>query len=132
MILGTGTDLVDIARIESLLGSKLGSRFVNRVLTTAEQAVFLQRQAQSSSRAVKYLATRFAAKEAFAKAMGCGIGSLVGFQDVQINNNSQGAPHFVFSHRLEAWMARRQVTAHVALSDERTMAMAFVVIESMP
>jgi len=87
MIYGIGTDLVNIDRIKKIL-SKNRDGFVKRVLSEHEQALFANK-ADSAA----YCAKRFAAKEAFAKALGTGIGKTVSFQDLTVRNNENGKPH---------------------------------------
>lgn len=123
MIIGIGTDIVDIRRIERTL-ERQGDRFVRRILTEAERVVFDARGGSAV-----FLATRFAAKEAAAKALGTGIGQ-VSFQDVAITNHESGVPALVFSDAAWRLCERHGVVAcHVTLSDEREYAVAFVVLE---
>ena len=89
MIYGIGTDIVDIERVKKIL-SKNRDGFVKRVLSEHEQALFTNK-AESAA----YCSKRFAAKEAFAKALGTGIGRVVSFQDLTIRNNENGKPHFI-------------------------------------
>ncbi|MCK8514738.1 holo-ACP synthase [Methylonatrum kenyense] len=124
-IRGVGTDLVAIARIAEVL-ERHPQRFPARVLTEAEQAVWRQR-----NRSIGWLARRFAAKEAVAKALGTGIGAAVGFQDLEIGNDAAGAPQV----HLQGGAAERARAlggeiVHLSLSDERRYAVAFAVLES--
>ena len=89
MILGHGIDLQEIAAITSAQAKH--PRFASRILTPAELAVY---EAKPLVAQTTYLAGRWAAKEAFAKAMGTGIGKVVGFQDLELLSDSQGAPYF--------------------------------------
>ncbi|MBH0231567.1 holo-ACP synthase [Halobacillus yeomjeoni] len=86
MIKGIGIDIIDMQRIKQSI--KRNPRFVQRILTEKEQERYFQ---LSERRQVEYLAGRFAAKEAFAKSIGTGIGEL-GFQDIEILSESSGAP----------------------------------------
>ena len=86
MVIGIGTDIVEIARIADVL-DRQGDAFVQRILTHSEQ-----KQYQASKQKAAFLAKRFAAKEAVAKALGTGIGSGVSFQDMTISNDEKGAP----------------------------------------
>ena len=88
MIQGIGIDLVDIKRIEKSL--EQGNRFVNRILTEKEKTIYIH--LRSKRRQLEYIAGRFAAKEAFSKAVGTGIGEL-SFQDIEIFNEDTGAPY---------------------------------------
>ncbi len=124
MILGVGTDLVDIGRIRMALG-RWGERFAERVLVDPELERFRAHRKPES-----YLAKRFAAKEAFAKAMGTGIRYPVTWQNVSVANHPSGRPYLVFSAPLAALLEERGVRrVHLALSDEVTVAAAFVVLE---
>ncbi|HIS28928.1 MAG TPA: holo-ACP synthase [Candidatus Avamphibacillus intestinigallinarum] len=88
MIRGIGIDLVEIERIQKQFKQK--ERFMNRILTVHEKAAC--QQLHSERRQLEYLAGRFAAKEAFSKAVGTGIGQL-SFQDIEILNDEHGAPY---------------------------------------
>lgn len=123
-IRGIGTDLVDICRVADILG-RYPDRFPARLLTASEQAEW-----QLRNGATDWLARRFAAKEAVAKALGTGIGAQVGFQDLEISHDAAGAP-LVCLHHGAAQRARELGgdTVHLSLSDERRYAMAFAVLE---
>ncbi|MFO1363339.1 MAG: holo-ACP synthase [Burkholderiales bacterium] len=124
MILGIGTDLVEIGRIEAAL-ERWGERFARRILVPRE----LDRLARHRKPAA-YLAKRFAAKEAFSKAMGTGIHAPVSWQNIGVVNHASGRPMLELSAPLAALVARRGVrSVHVSLTDERGMAAAFVVLE---
>ena len=125
MIYGVGTDLVDIKRVEKIL-SKNRDGFVRRVLSEHEQALFANK-ADSAA----YCAKRFAAKEAFAKALGTGIGKTVSFQDLTVRNNEDGKPHFIPSEKLRQYLVEKNIKqAHLSISDESQSAIAFVVLET--
>jgi len=131
MIVGLGTDIVEIARIETRIpvaGEKElhTNRLANRVLTPLELEIFIK-----SSNPARYLAKRFAAKEAAAKALGTGIGRGVSFQHIEISNNDNGAPVVTFS----AGAAERLATlggvrGHLSIADEKHYATATVILES--
>ena len=124
MIYGIGTDLVDIERVKKVL-SKNRDGFVKRVLSEHEQALFTNK-ADSAA----YCAKRFAAKEAFAKALGTGIGRVVSFQDLTVRNNENGKPHFIPSEKLRQFLVEKNIKqAHLSISDESKNAIAFVVLE---
>jgi holo-[acyl-carrier protein] synthase len=124
MIVGIGTDLCDIARIERSL-ERFGERFARKVLVDAE----LDRL-RGHRKPAAYLAKRFAAKEAFSKAMGTGIRFPVNWQNVSVENGRSGRPFLKFSAPLAELLERRGITAaHLSLSDEVGMACAFVVLE---
>ena len=125
MIYGVGTDLVDIERVKKIL-SKNRDGFIKRVLSEHEQALFANK-AESAA----YCAKRFAAKEAFAKALGTGIGKTVSFQDLTIRNNENGKPHFIPSEKLRLYLLEKGINqAHLSISDESQNAVAFVILES--
>ena len=124
MILGTGTDLIDIRRIERAL-ARFGDRFARRVLAEHEYQRFC-----AHAKPAHYLAKRFAAKEAFSKAMGTGIHFPVNWHNVSVANERSGRPYLQFSEQLTALLQQRGVRrAHLSLSDEVEMACAFVVLE---
>jgi len=124
MILGIGTDLCEIKRIEQAL-ERFGERFARRILVESELAVFHRRR-QSAS----YLAKRFAAKEAFSKALGTGIHFPVNWHNVWVVNDRAGKPMLEFSKPLAALLERRGIDkVHVSLTDEIGMACAFVIAE---
>ncbi len=124
MIYGVGTDIINIERVEHIL-SKNREGFVGRVLSEHEQALFANKGDSAS-----YCAKRFAAKEAFAKALGTGIGKIVSFQDLTIRNNDSGKPYFIPSEKLRLYLLNHNIKqAHLSLSDEKFNAVAFVVLE---
>ena len=125
-IVGLGTDIVEIDRIESQ-AERLGDKLARRVLTDAELLIYSQ-----ASQPARYLAKRFAAKEAAAKALGTGIGRGVSFQHIHIGNNDDGAPTIAFT---DGALARLQqlnaVVGHISIADEKRYAVATVIIESV-
>ncbi|WP_438438620.1 holo-ACP synthase [Hydrogenophilus thermoluteolus] len=134
MILGIGVDLVAVARVEQVWG-RHRDRLACRILQPTEQEVFFTRLAacaplERDRFAVRFLAKRFAAKEAFAKAWGSGIGAEVRFHDIAITHQPSGQPVWRFSASFAQRFADRGATAaHLSLSDEETHVVAFVVIE---
>ena len=125
MIIGIGVDVVEIARVERL-HEKYGERFAERVLTDAEMQEYRRRKNSSS-----YLALRFAAKEAVAKACGTGIGAELGFHSVRIDNDALGKPELHFLEAASALVERLQIrNAFVSLSDEKHYVVAMAVLES--
>ncbi len=131
MIYGIGTDLCDIRRVASAL-ERHGERFAKRVLGPQEMAIFGARSARSAARGVRYVATRFSAKEAFSKAIGLGIHSPMRWGDCQILNAPSGQPQLRLSGPLAAWFDARSLSAHVTLTDEADYAASFVVVECQP
>jgi len=128
VIYGIGTDLCDVRRIEATL-ARYGDRFAQRVLGTAELEVFHARGARSPARGVRFLATRFSAKEAFSKAIGLGIRSPMRWGDCQILNEPSGKPCIRLSGPLAEWFTARSLRAHVTVTDESDYAASFVVVE---
>lgn len=127
MIVGVGTDLVEIARLAQSM-RRHGDRLLDRILGGEERAAVPA--ADHPGRAA-WLAKRFAAKEAAVKALGTGFRGGINLTDIQTVHTELGAPQLVFSGvALERFRALGAATAHVSLSDERQYAMAFVVLES--
>lgn len=124
MILGIGTDLCEIGRIERSL-ERFGERFAARILVASELEIFRRRRKHAA-----YLAKRFAAKEAFSKALGVGIHYPVNWHNVWVVNDRAGKPALEFSKVLAAFLKRRGIEkVHLSLTDEIGMACAFVVVE---
>lgn len=127
MLVGIGTDLVEMARIKQILQQPAGSRFIDRVLTPEEKELA---QTFADKRLTAYVAGRFAAKEAVAKALGCGIGRAVGFHDMRILPNEAEQPFCSLSQasmRRLCWDTPLRI--HVSITHSETMAAAFAVIE---
>lgn len=124
MIAGVGIDLVEAARIERLLG-KYGPRFAARLLARSERATFA-----AATRPVWFLANRFAAKEALAKALGTGLRHPVTLHAISVASDEAGKPVFGFHGPLPAYLASRGITGHhLSLTHEKGMACAVVVLE---
>ena len=124
MILGIGTDLCDVGRIERAL-ERFGERFAERILVASELERFRRHR-----KGAAYLAKRFAAKEAFSKALGTGIRFPVNWHGVWVENERSGKPSLKFSRPLAAFLKRRGIeNVYVSLTDEIGMACAFVVVE---
>lgn len=128
MIYGIGTDICDIRRIAEAL-ERRGERFAEKVLGPDELQVFRARRARSEQRGIRYLATRFSAKEAFSKAIGLGLHLPMRMPDCQILNEASGRPVLQLSGALAAWWAERGLNGQVTLSDESDYAVSFVVVE---
>ncbi|MCE9679068.1 holo-ACP synthase [Shewanella sp. AS1] len=132
MIVGLGTDIVEIARIEQRvpqagdLEALAKCALAKRVLVPSELKLFI-----ASTQPARYLAKRFAAKEAAAKALGTGIGRGVSFQHIEISNNEDGAPQLKLTlgaaDRLAFLGGKR---AHLSIADEKHYATATVILES--
>jgi holo-[acyl-carrier protein] synthase len=124
VILGVGTDLCDIGRIERAL-ERWGERFALRVLVASEMERFRRHRKPAA-----YLAKRFAAKEAMSKALGTGIHFPVNWHGMWVENARSGKPSLRFSGPMAAYLKQRNIeTVHLSLTDEIGMACAFVVIE---
>lgn len=128
MIYGIGTDLVEIGRIAAAV-DRFGDRFVERILGPQERARYEARRARSASRGLAFLATRFAAKEAVSKAIGLGLRSPMTWRAVEIVNAPSGQPQVVAHAALAEFLRRKRLRLSVSVTDEQTMAMAFVVAE---
>ena len=129
MIFGVGTDLCDVRRIEAAL-ARHGERFARKVLGPGELEVFRARLARVPARGVRYLATRFSAKEAFSKAIGLGMRMPMTWRACEILNAPGGRPEIRLHGDLAAWCARRGLRAHVSVTDEADQAASFVVVEA--
>jgi holo-[acyl-carrier protein] synthase len=124
MIYGVGTDVVEIGRIEKAL-ERFGERFAQRILCDPELARFKNHRQPAA-----YLAKRFAAKEAFTKALGTGIHAPANWHGVWVKNLPSGKPVLQFSAALEMLLQERNISSsHVSLTDERGVAMATVILE---
>ena len=125
MISGIGCDIVDIARIKKACLRQ--PKFCETVLSESEQPVYAVRCEASEERG--YLASRWAAKEAFSKALGTGFRGAVNFSDISILNNELGAPYVQLSGKLAVQIKNQRLKCHVSISDTDSSAMAMVVIE---
>jgi holo-[acyl-carrier protein] synthase len=128
MIFGVGTDICDIRRIRAVLARR-GDRFAERVLGAHELAVFAARRAQLEERGVRYLATRFSAKEAFSKAIGLGMRTPMTWRGCEVVKRPSGKPEIRLHGALADWFASRGLSAHVSVTDEADYAASFVVVE---
>ena len=128
MVYGIGTDICDVRRIRASLG-RHGDRFAEKVLSDAELAIWRQRSERNAERGVRYLATRFSAKEAFSKAIGMGMRMPMTWRLCEISNLPSGQPVVVLHGVLKTWFEERQLTAHVTVTDETDYAGSFVVVE---
>ena len=130
MIFGIGTDIVQISRIEAAM-HRIGDRFCEKILGADELVIFLERKVQSDVRALRYLATRFAAKEAFSKAIGLGFRMPMTWHAVQIINDVNGRPAIVTNGALFDWMSSQGLSAKISMSDESEYAVAFAIVEQV-
>ena len=123
-IFGIGIDLVEVARVRTAVG-RFGERFLNRVFTEREVA-FCE---ELADRFPSY-AGRFAAKEAFAKALGTGLRGAIGWREIEVNDNERSRPTITVSGRARARLGDRLV--HVSITHLDSYASAVVVIEERP
>ncbi|HCI13995.1 MAG: holo-ACP synthase [Gallionellales bacterium GWA2_60_142] len=125
MIHGIGTDIVEYARIEALW-ARYGRRFAERILSADELP-----ELDGHAAPARLLAKRFAAKEAFAKAVGSGMRGPVGFRSIAVTHDGLGKPVLTFDETLRIHLAQLGINGHhLSISDERGMIVAFVVLES--
>ncbi|HEY8023793.1 MAG TPA: holo-ACP synthase [Burkholderiaceae bacterium] len=130
MIYGIGTDIIRIARIEAAL-VRHGERFAAKILGPEEMQLYLERKAKVEARGLRFLASRFAAKEAFSKAIGLGLTKPMTWQAAQVLNEDGGKPVIVTSGALREYMEQNRLTAKVSLTDEADYAVAFVIVEQV-
>ncbi|MCQ0956269.1 holo-ACP synthase [Bacillus cereus] len=116
MIVGIGIDIIELNRIEKMLDGKL--KFMERILTENERNVA---KGLKGSRLTEFVAGRFAAKEAYSKAVGTGIGKEVSFLDIEVRNDDRGKPILITSTEL---------IVHLSISHSKEFAVAQVVLES--
>jgi holo-[acyl-carrier protein] synthase len=128
MIFGIGTDLVQQSRISDSL-TRFGERFEQRILTEREYSQ-LQARPRDPLQRTRFLAQRFAAKEAFSKALGTGMRAGVAWRDMGVHNEPSGKPSLHLSARLEQRVAGLGIRGmHVTLTDEAGMTVAVVILE---
>jgi len=128
VIYGIGTDICDLRRMAQTY-ERRGERFAQRVLGPNELRVFHERRARHPARGVRFLATRFSAKEAFSKAIGLGMRMPMTWSACEILNQPGGKPYVRLHGALAAWFEARALVAHVSVSDEADYATSFVVVE---
>jgi holo-[acyl-carrier protein] synthase len=128
MIYGIGTDIIQIDRIEAAL-QRYGDRFAERILGPQELERFHRRRAKVEARGLRFLATRFAAKEAFSKAIGLGMHMPMTWRAMQTLNAPSGKPVVQTSGVLQTFMLENGLTAQVSITDETDYAVAFVIVE---
>lgn len=125
MIYGIGTDIVSIPRIAAML-ARHGERAALRLLAEAEMAAFAVHNDPA-----RLLAKRFAAKEAFSKAVGTGLRDPVLLSNIAVQHNQLGQPQFAFAPQLQDWLdAKGMAACHLSISDEVETVVAFVILES--
>ena len=128
MIYGIGTDICDVRRIRSSL-ERLGDRFAEKVLAEGELATWRARTARWPDRGVRYIATRFSAKESFSKAIGLGMRMPMTWRHCEIVNLPSGQPSIVLHGALKEWFEARGLQVHLSVTDESDYAASFCVVE---
>jgi holo-[acyl-carrier protein] synthase len=124
MIFGIGTDIVEVSRIAASINA-FGDSFAERVLADSELEGY-----QNSQIKARFLAKRFAAKEAFSKALGTGLRAPATFQNIAISHDDLGKPILVLAPDLLAFMQEKNIQhTHISISDEKNLATAFVILE---
>ncbi len=128
MVVGIGTDLLKLDRLTASYERTKG-RLAERILGEDEMVVFKHRLARNHSRGMAYLATRFAAKEAFSKAIGLGMHMPMTWRSLQTLNEPSGKPYLKYSDELAQFMSQRGWAGLVTITDERDMVSAFVIVQ---
>jgi holo-[acyl-carrier protein] synthase len=128
MIYGIGTDICDIRRIRASL-DKHGERFAQKVLSDNEMQTYRARSERWPERGVRYVATRFSAKEAFSKAIGMGMRMPMTWRLCEVAKLSSGQPTIVLHGVLKEWFEAKGLSAHVSVSDESDYATSYCVVE---
>jgi len=130
VIYGIGTDVCDVRRIRASL-ARHGERFAQKILSDAEFATWQARSARWPERGVRYLATRFSAKEAFSKAIGLGMTMPMSWRLCEVGNLPSGKPTLVLHGALKDWFEARALSAHLSVTDESDYAASFCVVENL-
>lgn len=128
MIYGIGTDIIQISRIEAAL-VRNGERFAEKILGPEELEKYRRRKEKVEARGVRFLATRFAAKEAFSKAIGLGMRMPMTWRAMQTLNAASGQPIALTNGALKQFMDQNGLTAQISITDEADYAVAFVIVE---
>ncbi|MCX7224187.1 MAG: holo-ACP synthase [Burkholderiales bacterium] len=128
MIYGIGTDICDVRRIRASL-ERHGERFAQKILSDAELVTWRSRSARWPERGLRYLATRFSAKEAFSKAIGLGMRMPMSWRLCEVGKLPSGQPVIVLHGGLKTWFEGQGLRAHVTVTDETDYAASFVVVE---
>ncbi len=125
MIFGIGTDIVEVTRIEASI-AQFGDDFAKRILADSEFSAY-----ENSAIKPRFLAKRFAAKEAFSKALGTGLRAPATFQNIAVSHDDLGKPILILATDLRAFLNTKNITQiHISISDEKNLAAAFVVLET--
>ena len=129
MIFGIGTDICDVRRIRASL-ERHGERFARKVLAEGEFATWKARSARWPERGVRYVATRFSAKEAFSKAIGLGMRMPMTWRLCEVGKLPSGKPVIVLHGVLKEWFETKGLQAHITVTDESEYAASFCVVET--
>lgn len=125
MIYGIGTDIVEVTRIESSI-TQFGDDFAKRILAESELVSYAESQIKA-----RFLAKRFAAKEAFSKALGTGLRAPCSFQNIAVSHDALGKPILLLADDLQTFLQCKRIKhTHISISDEKNLAAAFVVLET--
>ena len=124
MIYGIGTDVVEVVRIKESI-EKYGDKLAKKILTDEEMIAY-----KSSTLKENFLAKRFAAKEAFSKAMGTGFRGEINLQAISVKHDEMGKPSFDFNNKINEILIKQKITCqHLSISDEKNIAVAFVILD---
>jgi holo-[acyl-carrier protein] synthase len=125
MIYGIGTDIVAVARMDAFW-QRHGERGAEKILAPSERA-----DCHASAQPARFLAKRFAAKEAFGKALGIGVRAPATLPAIAVGHDAAGKPLFELAPELAAYLAERRLRSHLSISDERDYAIAYVILEQV-
>jgi holo-[acyl-carrier protein] synthase len=128
MIFGIGTDICDVRRVKRSF-ERHGERFALHVLGESEMKIWRARSERLPERGLRYIATRFSAKESFSKAIGLGIHMPMTWRSCEILNLPSGQPFIQLSGELKTWFEAQGLRAHVTVTDESDYVASFVVVE---
>ena len=128
MIYGIGTDICDVRRIAASV-ERHGERFAEKLLAEGELATWRMRTGRWPERGLRYLATRFSAKEAFSKAIGLGMRMPMTWRACEVAKLASGQPVIVLHGALKDWFEARGLTAHISVTDESDYVVSFCVVE---
>ena len=128
MIYGIGTDICDIRRIRASL-ERHGERFAAKVLSDGEMKMYRARSQRWPERGIRFVATRFSAKEAFSKAVGLGMRMPMTWRHCEIGKLPSGQPTIILHGELKTWFEAKGLSAHITVTDEVDYAASFCVVE---
>ena len=129
MIYGIGTDICDIRRIRASL-ERHGERFAAKVLSDGEMKMYRARSQRWPERGIRFVATRFSAKEAFSKAVGLGMRMPMTWRHCEIGKLPSGQPTVILHGELKTWFEAKGLSAHITVTDEVDYAASFCVVET--